>query len=215
MRQSEQEYLAELRKHASNTRALLSNAQKQERERMVVRAFLRCTGVQFSDDEIQASNEEPVDVVFRSARFQVMDILGGRMRGKDWRERERRYQTAESVSDLLEPWTSSKPMSFGEVSQAIATGLAEKASRYGVDNCSKLDALVYVDLHGRYLQPLEPTMEAQAADEMSRQSWRSVLMLFLPYSAVLNSKPDTPDFLKDKAGLILNKWPNPDGWFDA
>jgi hypothetical protein len=213
--QSEQEYLAELRKYASNTRTLLSNAHKQERERMVARAFLRCTGVQFSDGEIQASNEEPVDVMFRSARFQVRDILGGRMRGKDWREREDRYQTAKSVSDLRVPWTSSKPMSFGEVSQAIATGLAHKASRYGADNCSKLDALVYVDLNGRHLRSLEPIMDANATDEIRRQSWRSVTMLFLPYSTVLSAKPDAPDFLKDSAGPILNKWPNPDGWFDT
>lgn len=34
--------------------------EKPERERMIVRAFLRCLGVPFSDDEIQPGTEEPV-----------------------------------------------------------------------------------------------------------------------------------------------------------
>lgn len=211
----EQEYIAELRRHASETRELLSNRRKPERERMVVRAFLRCVGVQFSDYEIQASSNEPVDVVFRAARFQIMEILGNRKRGLAWREREDHYKNAKQTSDLIEPWTSSEPMSFGEVSRVIAKDLAKKASHYGVDNSSKLDALVNVDLSGRHLWPLESTLEAEVSDALSQQGWCSVSMLFLPYGLVLTAKPDAPDFLKDDAGVILNKWPNPDGWFDA
>ena len=71
MSRLEQEYLANLHRHASETRELLSNPKKPERERMVVRAFLRCVGVQLSDDEIEASSNEPVDVVFRAAQFQL------------------------------------------------------------------------------------------------------------------------------------------------
>lgn len=212
---SEQEYLANLRRHASATRDLFSNAKKPERERMVVRAFLRCVGVQFSDDEIKASSNEPVDVVFRAARFQIMEILGDRKRGLAWREREDRYKNAKQTSDVLEPWTSSEPMSFGEVSQMIAESLAKKASHYGFSNCSKLDALVNVDLSGRHLWPLESHLQSEVSEALSQQGWRSVSMLFLPYGIVLAAKPDAPDFLKDNAGVVLNEWPFTDGWFDV
>ncbi len=215
MSRSEQEYLANLHRHASETRELLSNPKKPERERMVVRAFLRCVGVQLSDDEIEASSNEPVDVVFRAAQFQIMEILGGRKRGVVWREREERYMKARQISDVEEPWTSSEQISFGEVSQMIAEGLAKKASHYGVDNCSKLDALINVDLSGRHLWPLESQLEADVSDELSRQRWRSVSTLLLPYGIVLAATPDAPDFLKDNAGAIRNEWPHPDGWFDA
>ncbi len=215
MCRSEQEYIAELRRHASATRELFSNPKKPERERMVVRAFLRCVGVQFSDDEIKASSNEPVDVVFRAARFQIMEILGGRKRGLAWREREARYKNAKQASDVLEPWTSSEPMSFGEVSQMIAEGLAKKASHYGVNNCSKLDALVNVDLSGRHLWPLESNLEAEVTDSLNQQGWRSVSKLLLPYGLVLIAKPDAPDFLKDNAGVIRNEWTDADGWFDV
>lgn len=214
MCRSEQEYIAKLQKHAAEALALLSNAQKPERERMVVRAFLRCEGIPFSDDEIQAGKEEPVDVVFRSARFQVTEVLGGRKRGLVWRQRQRRYQAARRVTDLREPWISSEPMSFSEISQLVSEGLAEKASHYGVKTCSELDALVNVDLSGRYLWPLEPALDAKVAEELSRQAWRSVSMLFVPYGVVVIATHDAPEFLKDRDGLILNEWPDPEGWFD-
>lgn len=215
MSRHEEEYIAELQRHATETRALLSNAQKPERERMVVRAFLRCIGEPFSDSEIRASKDEPVDVAFRTARFQVMDILGGRKRGKDWRERERRYENARGVSELSEPWTQSKQMSFEEVSQVITEKLAEKASHYGARNCSALDALAYVDLKGRHLWPLDFALNDEVANNLGEQGWRSVSMLFVPYGAVLITQPGATSFLQDKVGLILNSWPHCDGWFDA
>lgn len=211
----DEEYLAELRRHAAETRTLLSNAQKPERERMVVRAFLRCVGEPFTDGEILADQPEPVDIAFRAARFQVMDIVGDWKRGGDWRERERRYENAKSVSDVTEPWTDSNPMSFDDVSRAIAEGLTEKASHYGIKNCSGLDVLVYVDLKGRHLWPLEPALSAEVARILEKQGWRSASMLFVPYGAVLLAQADAPSFLQDKAGLILNEWPHCDGWFDA
>ena len=67
-------YLASLRTHAVETRILLSNPMKPERERMVVRAFLRCLGISFTEDEIVSGNDEPVDVLLvmpdsRNGRF--------------------------------------------------------------------------------------------------------------------------------------------------
>jgi hypothetical protein len=87
---SDNAYLGGLRKHAAETRALLSNSNKPERERRVVRAYLRCLGIPFTDEEIVASPNEPIDVRFRFARFQIRDIVGNRLRGKEWAERERR-----------------------------------------------------------------------------------------------------------------------------
>src|SRR5262245_28819366 len=98
MSSSDRQYIADIQRHAAEARTLFSNVQKPERERMVVRAFLKCIGVPFSDVEIQAGKEEPIDVVFGPARFQVMGILGGRKPGQDWRDREERYKAAERLS---------------------------------------------------------------------------------------------------------------------
>lgn len=215
MSQSDEKYLAEIREHAAQTRQLLSNAQKPERERMVVRAFLKCIGEPFTDSEVRASTAEPVDVVFRAAQFQVREILGGRKRGQDWKERQQRYEQAEHVSDLLEPWTSSAPMSLRATSMEIVKALAEKAAHYGAKNCATLDALVYVDLSGHHLWPLEPQQDSEVTAELDRQGWCSVSFIFAPYGVVLMAKPNAPDFLKDRVGFIQNEWPHLDGGFDA
>jgi Putative endonuclease, protein of unknown function (DUF1780) len=214
MNDNDEKYLKDLRAHTSETRTLLSNAQKPERERMTVRAFLRCIGIEFADPEVRASVEEPVDVFFRSARFQVREVLGGRKRGDEWKDRERRYRDAQRMSDLLETYRPSEPMSLGEASHEVAEALTEKAARYGVPGCAMLDALVYLDLTGRHLWPLEPAQNANIASELERHGWRSVSFVFLPYGVVLTAKSSAPVFFKDKVGLVLKEWTNPDGWFD-
>jgi hypothetical protein len=118
-------FLAKLREHADRARHLFSNPRKPERERMVVRAFLRCVGETFEDSEIIASREEPIDVRFRTADFQIMEIVGDRKRGLDWRRRQDRYRDAQHVADVMEPYTPSQPMSFDDVAQLVANGVGE------------------------------------------------------------------------------------------
>jgi hypothetical protein len=211
---SDKEYLDNLRQHASETQKLLSNAQKPERERMVVRAFLKCIGEPFTDAEIKPSTVEPVDTVFRSAQFQVRDILGGRKRGDDLAARRERYEKAERLADLLEPWQRPEPMSFADISAEVAQALAAKATRYGFGGCAALDALVYVDLHGRHLWSPKFMLDARIANDLHAQGWRSVSFVFLPYGVVLTAKREAPAFIRDRQGLVLNKWPGPDGWFE-
>lgn len=214
MSKRDEEYLADLRKHAGDVRTLLSNPNKPERERMIVRAFLRCLGVSFSDDEIRASTEEPVDVGFRSAQFQIMEIVGDKRRGDEWRKRQERYDRAKSISDVTDPRASSEPISFSELSRHVMDALAKKAAHYGGIACAGLDALVYVDLAGRHLFPPDPVLEPEVITELNRQRWRSVSVLSVPYAAVLAAAPAAPDFLRNEVGLLANQWPVPDGWFD-
>lgn len=216
MTQSDEEYLVKLREDAAEAKTLISNAKKPERERMVVRAFLRCIGVQFADNEIQVEMEEPVDVSFHATRFQIREVLGDRQRGRELQQREQRYKHAKRLSDLLEPFTSSKPFSLPEAARFIAGALAGKASRYGVTNCAQLDALVYMNLKSEHLCPTLCSLAIDCASdaELHRQGWRSVSMLSLPYGVVLAARSDAPQFLRDKIGQALKCWPHADGWFD-
>jgi hypothetical protein len=207
-------YLAELREHAAETRSLLSNPRKSERERMIVRAYLRCLGIPFTNDEIVASIEEPIDVSFRAARFQIREIVGDRKRGKEWADRAQQYQRARKVSDVSEPYTESTAIPFDAAVKMVADGLADKARHYGPANCTALDALVYIDLKNSHIWPTAPRNVAEIAAELDRQGWRSVSMLSLPYGVVLTANTKAPDFLRSKLGLLLNAWLGPDGWFE-
>jgi putative endonuclease (uncharacterized protein DUF1780) len=65
------EHIEKVMAEAREARSLWSNAKKPERERMVVRAFLRCIGISFSESEIRSREDDPPDVMFREARFEV------------------------------------------------------------------------------------------------------------------------------------------------
>jgi len=192
---------------------LFFNKNKTVREKMVARAFLRCLGVKFSEDELVVGPEEPVDISFKSARFQIMEILGDRKRGLELDEQSERYQKAKSINDVTGPWHDSEPLSFTDVSRDIAESLSAKASKYGVQACAKLDALAYVNIPGRHLYPLTPKLDPTAAEGLHRHGWRSVSMVFIPYSCVLVAKEDCPELLRSKTGRVRMKWPHPGGWF--
>lgn len=75
MDRDEAKYLNELCDYVAETRRIFSSKMKPERERMICRAFLRCLGVQFQEDEILAPHTEPIDVAFRSAKFQIRELM--------------------------------------------------------------------------------------------------------------------------------------------
>ena len=209
---NDKDFINKLSKHADETVTLLSNAQKAERERMVVRAFLRCIGLAFADDEIRAGECEPTDVRFRCANFQVMVIIGDRRPHDAWRQRKIHYENAKNLSDVVSPCISPKAISFKEVYKKITTDFARKSVKYGATGCARLDALAYVDFPDRFLYP--PESDSSCREQLISQGWRSVSMLVLPYGCVLTARDTSPEFLRDRSGLILNAWKNCDGLFD-
>ena len=202
------------KKYESETQSLLSNPRKPERERKVVRAQLRCLGIDFSHSEIQSKEDQddPVDVIFREAQYQVMDIHGGHKPGLESRKRMEKYEAAKKDCDLLTPYKSPEPKSLDEMVQEVTNSLEKKAKHYGGNTCSDLDVLVYVNLQERYLWPLESFPNNLEA--LRSQGWRSVSVLFVPYSTVLIANDSAPCFIRDRVGRVLSEWNNSDGWFD-
>jgi Putative endonuclease, protein of unknown function (DUF1780) len=173
MTRNDDRYLEALRADAADARSLMSNPRKSERERMVVRALLRCLGVVFEDKEIVAGGEEPVDAEFRAARFQIRDLVGDRKRGKEWAERERIYRDAKTIADVRTPFTGSTAIPFDRASKMVADALTEKSRRYGPRVCGMLDAVVYLDLGGSsYRGGLVSEPCARGTEEDFR-AWRS------------------------------------------
>ena len=124
-----------------------------------MRAFLRCLNVAFVDDEIAAGTTEPVDVSFREARFQIMEMVGDKKRGLDWKIREQRYRDAKKAADVVEPYSSSTPISFAEISRRVAEALVPKSRHYGAAGAATVDALVYVDLAKAHLYARDARIE--------------------------------------------------------
>lgn len=212
MSEFETEYLKMLRKHAKDTRAFLRNEAKPERERSVCRAFLRAIGVAFEESEVVAPATEPADVDFRTARFQIREVLDpGRKRGDDWKRKEMKYLEATSLDELMEPYSPPTPVTLPILVPEVIKALSEKSRKYGA-GCSDIDALVYVNLQDQYLAVHS---EMPALDELKRQGWRSVVLLFSPYGVILFAKPTAPDFLVAKEPGQYMEWKDIDSLYES
>jgi len=212
MCKTETDYLEKLRKHASDTRAFLSNKAKPERERSVCRAFLRAIGVSFQDYELVAPTDEPADVAFRSARFQIREILEpNRRRGDDWKETEEKYVEVNSLDELTEPYSPPTSVGLGALVLKIVEALSEKAQKYGA-GCNDIDALVYVNLKDQFLAA---DSDLPNLDKLRSQEWRSVSFVFPPYGVILFATSMAPNFLTAlKPGQYM-EWQDIDSLFEA
>ena len=213
---NDKDYLDRVSAFASEMRRFHARTQQPERERRAVCGFLRCIGIDFAVDEIQSRPKEndPVDVEFRDAHFQVTDLLGERKPGRIWQERERKWGNADSVSDVAEPWDWSQPISYDEISREITKHLEHtKAAHFDAQTRATVDILVYVELlPKRHLWPLDPFSSHH--NDLVQQGWRSVSMVSFPYGSVLAACGSAPEFLQSRSGQILKKWERIDGCFD-
>ena len=206
------EYLEKLRNHASDTREFLGNKMKPERERSVCRAFLRTVGIPFKDDELVAPTDEPADVSFRTARFQIREILEpDRKRGDDWKRREKKYSEANSFDDVMESYKPPTSVVLAELVPKIVDALSEKAQKYGT-GCNDIDALVYVNLRDHFLAA---DSDVPHLDKLKLQGWRSVSFLFPPYGIILFTGSEAPDFLTALTPGQYMKWNDIDSLFET
>jgi hypothetical protein len=204
---TKQKSIANLVTHSEETLALFSNVQKAKRERMVCTAFLRCLGISFSSKDIKSSQDDPPDVTFEDACFEVRELIDkGRKRGEEYKRRHETLKNASSIDDILLPNKLPIPISYNMIFQLVTAALSKKASRYGKQGCSHLDALVYINLQNRFL---DPTTGITAFDSLITQGWRSVSFVTSAYSHVIFAQDTASDFLKLNTGAAKQKWNNP------
>ena len=203
--------LNKLRTHIHDTRLFFGPKMKPERERAVCRAFLRCLGIKFNEAEIIASKTEPVDVKFRTAKFQVRELLDPvRKRGDELKKTQQKYKKATSLEDLATPYEPSRPWSLDRLGAEVAAGLEEKAKKYGKE-CQNLDALLYADFQNQHLDVKSIFPDVTP---LKVQGWRSVSVIFAPCSVVLLASADAPKFIQEHAGQVLSSWEKWDTLFD-
>jgi len=208
---SEREYLDDLIRYTKESIRFFSNEMKADRERSACAALLRCLGVHFSSDEIQSNTNDPPDVLFRSARFEIVELYDmKRKRLDEYKARLRELEKAKSISDTLVPYHPPKPISHQELRDEIIQALDTKSQRYGNSLCSTLDALVYVGLPNR----LDIKSPVPGYEELINHGWRSLSFVIPPFGHVAFCKENGPQFLVSLSGRTKEEWRGPDGFFD-
>jgi len=212
---TERDYIQTLRSQADETIGFFSNRKKKFRERCTCAAFLRCSGVSFLSKDIVSSSEEPPDVIFNSAQFEVIEKLyrysQQRERHDEWKQEKARRDGARSLRDLIQPYKPPTPLSCAELTNLVTDALRQKKQKYDPRECTNLDALVYVNLKNKFLQLRQLPSNFK---QLQLQGWRSVSVLIPPYAWVLFAQPSAPPFLRNLVGKIRSENTDIDGLFD-
>ncbi|HSX86431.1 MAG TPA: DUF1780 domain-containing protein [Pseudomonas sp.] len=194
------DYLRLLTHQAEQANAFLSNARKWERERWVCQRLLQALNVRHHLDEFGASGQEPPDVLFREANFEVFFVLDqGRRLNDEWRAELDRRRSAFSLSQLVRRETRPKRIGAAELQARLAPTLRKKAHNYlerGLDP-GELDLLAFVSL-----KRAVPDFNSHfpPPTEYLRQGWRSLSLVGPTFARVLFAHPDAPAFLRNNLG---------------
>ncbi len=197
------DYLRLLTSQAEQANSFLSNARKWERERWVCERLLQGLNITYRDDEFTPAGQEPPDVLFRDASFEVFFVLDeGRRLNDEWREELQRRRSAFSLSQLVRREARPKRIRAPELLQRLAPTLRKKAHNYrerGLD-LGELDIIAFASLKR---ETLDLNSHFPPPTEFLRQGWRSLSLVGPTFARVLFAHPDAPDFLRNNLGRSI------------
>jgi len=177
-----------------------SNNCKSDREIWVVRHFLSQLCIDCSNEDIHASLDEPADVVYCDARFQVKEIFDeGRKRCDEYRESLRKAEIATSASDFLEHYQPQN-MSCADVVSIVTERASKLQQKYGPSERMSTDLLFYFNLQNIHVGEDVLTDIDSYSSEMI--AWRSVSVFLGDCALVLYVSDKAPGFLKTAKGKI-------------
>jgi len=205
----EAEDRATVREDRPRPRLLLAQRVKPQRDRAVVRAFLRTLGIAFAEAEVIAPVEAPIDVRFRQAQFHLRELCDHPRRCA-WQEDDTRVQQASTLADRGDLRHPAVGMGLPVSTPHVTAALAEHAAWYGA-RCVGLDVVVAIDGHHGVLVPPAQAPEIGA---LTLQGWRSVSVVCPPYGLVLYAASGAPDFLRTVTGRLLRQWDNIEALFE-
>ncbi|MBR9871910.1 MAG: hypothetical protein GYB26_12310 [Gammaproteobacteria bacterium] len=173
---------------------LSTNEQKFEREKWVVARLLEHVVGDFSESLLSEA-EEPADVTFHEANFQVKEILeDGRRRGDEYRKALSIAKKAEDFSDLISDYDP-KFISFSDIvarSHTYAEGLV---SKYGPLEREKMDLVCYFNFNHHHETPPEKPIDFP-------HLFRSFSIVSNRYRAVIYATDDAPAFMRESEGKV-------------
>lgn len=196
------EYLEAQRAALEQSVGFFAADNKGEREIWVARAFLENINLGFSEPEIVLANDDPPDVCFRDARFEIKEIMDpNRRRHAEYKEALEKARSATSPSQLVTEYTP-KDITLQEVYDLIVASSAEYACKYSKAFCQTLDLLYYVNL-----KDVMALIEQRFPDIQSLQShpWRSVSFVIGYRSGILSASAAAPEFIRNAVGKVVHR----------
>jgi putative endonuclease (uncharacterized protein DUF1780) len=178
---------------------------KAEGELWVATAFLENIRIPFTEGELQSPSDDPPDVLFRDARFEIKEVLDpGRKRHLEYRQALERARKATSVSELLESFEP-RDTTIQAVYDICLARVVDLDRKYPPSVRAGLDLLFYVNLRG-----IVGLKEAPFPDVNSIASagWRSVSFVKGQRSCCFCAARDAPAFIAKTVGRVKHLHPS-------
>lgn len=201
MNKKKQRLLKEWRESLSRSIEYFASSNKPERERWVCHELLHNLNRRHWERSVVSSQDEPPDVIYRSARFEIKEILDkGRRRHKEYRDELKRALT---VSDPDEMFTSGtvKDATPEQIAELVLERLAALQKKYAPATTAALDILFYVNLlDTHYKKGPMPKVSLFAP-----YGWRSVSAVLGTEALVFAANKGAPKFLRDAVGKVSHR----------
>ena len=197
------DYLRLLTIQAEQANAFLSNARKWERERWVCQRLLQGLNIPYHSEDFLQAGQEPPDVLFGDARFEVFFVLDeGRRLNDEWRAELQRRRSAYSLSQLVRREARPKRIPASKLLQRLCPTVHKKATNYKERDIdlSQLDIIAFSSLKR---EVLDLNSHFPPPTEYLRQGWRSLSLVGPTFARVLFAQPDAPDFLRNNLGRSI------------
>lgn len=174
---------------------------KQERELWVAREFLEYLGFNFEPTDLCVSQDEPPDVLFSGARFEIKEILDpDRRRGTEYKAALNKAESAKHPRELLESY-SPKSVTVDEAAARIAEESKRWKEKYAPAVIRQLDLLFYFNLQECGVVG----NQIQRGNLDACLQWRSVSVVGNDCAFVLCANDDAPEFIRNACGAVFRK----------
>jgi hypothetical protein len=192
----ENKLINEITRAIEKSVAFFSPRRKKDRELWIVEEFLKNLGINFNKEELKYSYEEPIDIVFRDANFQIKEIQEKeRKRHKEFKDDLKKARCAKQFSELL---THSIPQKI--TLQEIVNRMQEELQSYIIDpaETKNVDILFYENIGHWGISSIEYVLPCEW------EKWRSVSMVGNGgICLIFCAKEDAPDFIRSNVGKLF------------
>jgi hypothetical protein len=198
---TDDEIICEVIRHKEATIAWFGQAGKQERERFILRGFLRCLEISFEAQEIKSLTDQFPDVEFRGAQFEIKELLDrDRKRHDEYKDALKKLKETMNISSQIQ---SCQPVfvTFNEVGQRIEPVLNDLCRKYPENQCGTTNLLVYFNLQDVMLD----TKGEWVPSSLERSSWQSISVVGSSWCYVFDSSTEAPSFVAKNVGRFCQK----------
>lgn len=200
----DKEFLAQRIKDLEDSVAHYSPNNKQERERWIAEAFLENLRIEHAKNEIVNPDDDPPDVNFRGARFEIKEILDpGRRRHDEFKTELKRARTLTDPKDLPRMFIP-KDKTLSEIYRHCVESTLSLEKKYSPVVRSSMDLLFYVNL--RHIFEVVEIPYPDTSD-LASSGWRSVSFVMGQRSCCFFARNDAPNFIRQALGHVSHLHP--------